>query len=132
MKERKKIVGKSLSERITARSSKKTAGRSDLNRGTFLALRNEVKQAIDDGWSVKTIWETLRDEGKISYGYQPFRRYANSLIRAPEKARANVVEGRASGRTDAAPTSQRMGAREKPTRIGEFRFESEPKKEDLL
>lgn len=38
------------------------------------------KLAFDDGWSVKSIWETLHEEGKITFSYQSFRNYVNSII----------------------------------------------------
>ena len=60
-------MAKSLSERITARMVKKKPSRSAQNRAAFLALRVDIKQALDDGWPVKSIWETLHEEGKIDF-----------------------------------------------------------------
>jgi hypothetical protein len=71
----------SLSRRIAARAiaeSGNSSGRA--NRATFLGLRNEVRRAIEDGWSVLSIYHALRDEGAVSFGYQAFRRYVKALI----------------------------------------------------
>jgi hypothetical protein len=53
-------------------------------------MRGDVKQAIDDGWPVKTIWETLHEEGKVSFSYQAFRGYVNRLILSPPASREAV------------------------------------------
>jgi len=73
---------KSLSDRIAERMNTRKLTRSGRNRANFLAVRNEVKQAIDDGWPIKAIWATLYDEGKIAFGYDAFISYVNRLIRS--------------------------------------------------
>ena len=81
---------KNLSARIAERAARKKPPRNGQNRVTFLAMRGDVKQAIDDGWPVKTIWETLHEEGKVSFSYQAFRSYANRLILSSPASRATV------------------------------------------
>jgi hypothetical protein len=106
-------MGKSLSERIAARAANNKPSRSGQNRGAFLALRSEVEQALDDGWPVKTIWETLHQEGKITFSYQSFRGYANRLILARAQAAqpsAVVDQGRAL-RPGAGATGKAVGER---------------------
>lgn len=71
---------KSLSARIAERTGIKTPSRNAKNRAAFLAVRPDIKQAMDDGWPVKTIWETLHAEGKITFSYQAFRGYVNRII----------------------------------------------------
>ena len=70
-----------LSARIAKRNElQKNTTRNARNLAAFLAVRLDVKEALDDGWPVKTIWETLHDEGKITVSYQAFRGYVNRLI----------------------------------------------------
>jgi hypothetical protein len=71
---------KSLSERIANSALKNSAGRNDRNRAAFILVRGDVSKAVDDGYSLLSIWETLRDEGRIQYTYQTFRRYARVLL----------------------------------------------------
>ena len=129
-------MGKSLSERIAARAANSKPSRRAQNRGAFLALRSEVEQALDDGWPVKTIWETLHQEGKVTFSYQSFRGYANRLILARRHGRqpAGVADQSKALRPAASATSQALGDRtaQKAAGIGGFRFESEPRKEELL
>ncbi len=45
------------------------------NKVEFLALRDDISEALEKGWSVTAIWETLRDEGSITASYNTFRLY---------------------------------------------------------
>ncbi len=132
-------MAKSLSARIAERIARKKPAGNVRNRATFLALRGEVKQAIDDGWPVKTIWETLHDEEKVTFSYQAFRGYVNRLILLPP------VSGEAAPAAVVADQSRQAASRlalqsaknpaewqpEKPAATG-FTFNRTPKKEDLL
>ena len=132
-------MAKSLSARIAERIARKKPAGNVRNRAAFLALRGEVKQAIDDGWPVKTIWETLHDEEKVAFSYQAFRGYVNRLILSPS------VSGEAASMPAVADQSRQVAPRlalpsaknrsewkpEKPAAIG-FTFNRTPKKEDLL
>lgn len=76
-----KPVGQTLSQRIAARIQRKPdACIASRNRSTFLSLRSEIQLAYKDGWSLLSIWKTLHDEGRVSFTYQAFRRYAHQLI----------------------------------------------------
>lgn len=76
---------KTLSTRIAERTGLKTPTRNAKNRASFLVLRPDIEQALNDGWPVKTIWETLHEEGKITFSYQAFRGYVNRLILSSNK-----------------------------------------------
>jgi hypothetical protein len=69
----------SLTERI-ATTYRKSAHAPHLNRATILSLRSEIRQALGDGWSVLAIYKTLRDEGRVRFSYQAFRRHVNFLL----------------------------------------------------
>ena len=137
-------MAKSLSERIAARSVKKNPSRSAQNRAAFLALRVDIKQALDDGWPVKSIWETLHEEGKVDFSYQAFRGYANRLILSPPATEPStqVPAGVPATPVDKAPipgqdTSAAQQATTKAhetkpnTPVG-FTYNPIPNKEDLL
>jgi len=132
-------MAKSLSARIAERIARKKPAGNVHNRAAFLALRGEVKQAIDDGWPVKTIWETLHDEEKVAFSYQAFRGYVNRLILSPpmngEAAPTSVVADQSRQVAPRlAPQSAKQPSEskpEKPAATG-FTFNRTPKKEDLL
>ncbi len=70
----------SLSARIAARAVSKKTSISAQNRAAFLVVREDVRLALNDGWSSKTIWETLLEEEKISCSYPTFNSYVTKLI----------------------------------------------------
>lgn len=74
-------MAKSLSQRIADRAAKeKKPSRAGMNRAAFLATRPEIVLAIRDGWPLKTIWEQLRFEGKLTFGYDAFLNYVRKTI----------------------------------------------------
>lgn len=121
---------KSLSERIAQRVKTKKPSQFGKNRAAFLAVRAEVKQALEDGWSVKTVWETLHDEGKIGFSYHAFIRYVNQLIRqVPPSSAAEPAPKAGQGAQAPAAAKQKPSS---PPDVGGFTFESIPNKEDLF
>jgi hypothetical protein len=127
---------KSLSERIAARTVKQKPSRSAKNRATFLALRVDIKQALNDGWPVKSIWETLHEEKKVEFSYQAFRGYSNRLILSPptpelptpipDEVAPALRLGNPKQSASSKPTVK------KPEPPAGFNFNSKPNKEDLL
>ncbi|MEO5793728.1 MAG: TraK family protein [Rhodoferax sp.] len=71
---------KTLSERIAERAANIEQGRNARNRAAFILIRADVSKAVDDGYSLFSIWETLLEEGRIPYTYQTFRRHARLLL----------------------------------------------------
>lgn len=68
-----------LSDRIAKRVRTKSKYAPHNNLAAVLALRKDIQQALNDGWSVRTIHQTLHDEGKVAFSYQAFRRYVNRM-----------------------------------------------------
>ena len=131
-------MAKSLSARIAERIARKKPAGNVRNRAAFLALRGEVKQAIDDGWPVKTIWETLHGEGKVAFSYQAFRGYVNRLILSPsangEATPLVVADQPRQAAPRSVPQSAKTPAEWQPAKLAAtgFTFNRTPKKEDLL
>lgn len=114
---------KSLSERIAAKVLKKklplSHGDQNQNRAVFLLLRQEIKKALDDGWPMRSIWEILHEEGKVTFGYDSFRRYTRRLIALPLIHLEHDTTETPKRKTDETP------------QIRGFTFNPSPKKEDL-
>ena len=113
---------KSLSERIAARATTKKAQ----NRSAFLALREEINQAVLDGWSIKTIWETLQAEGKISFGYETFIKYVNSHIKT--NLQSIIVPVPETITTNREQNKPKVSKHDIPG----FNYEAIPSKKDLI
>jgi hypothetical protein len=119
-------MAKSLSERIAERAKAAKQGKGGRNRAIVLALREDIKGALDDGWPVKAIWETLHEEGKVPFGYQSFRNYVNRLILEKQEVSAPTT-------ADQQPEEKpEPGKTAKPEGIAGFKFNSIANKEELL
>ena len=111
----------SLSARIAEAVKKKpTLSHSVQNRAAFLILRSEIKQALDDGWTVKRIWETLSEEGKVDFCYTAFVGYTNRLILSTAKSPDNQANPAnqvpVSTRQDGRTTGQIIHGESRPLR----------------
>lgn len=51
------------------------------NLVAFLAVRADIKEALDAGYPVKTVWENMRELKRIEFGYDTFLNYVNRQIR---------------------------------------------------
>ena len=71
-----------LAQRIAAEALAEHSTRAK-NRALFLAVREEVRQALELGWPVKRIWRTLAKEKRIPFGYDAFIGYVDRLILKP-------------------------------------------------
>ena len=125
-------MAKRLSARIAERTGRKTPSRNGRNRAAFLAVRDDVKQALDDGWPVKAIWETLHEERKITFSYPAFCRYVKRLIvgRRLEIGR-DVVAGK-KGKRESEQEGFNSVDKNSTAGLPSFTFNSTPKKEDLI
>lgn len=66
---------KSLTENLTTSIQSQQRMNARKNKVEFLALREDISEALEKGWSITAIWETLRDEGSFTATYNTFRLY---------------------------------------------------------
>lgn len=105
---------KTLSERIALFTDKhKSTGKQFLP--VFIALKPDIEQALQDGWTVHQVWSTLYDEGKIKCSYQWFRTLVNRHIADNRKQKIRIAPGKS------AVTDQ-----------DGFRFNAATEKEELI
>ncbi|MFT4059266.1 MAG: TraK family protein [Legionella sp.] len=79
-----------MSKRIAEREAKKITTTNSKNKVAFLALKSDIQDALSVGWSKKVIWETLFEEGKISFSYKTFRTYVSQFILLTECSEKSV------------------------------------------
>lgn len=91
---------KALTERIAERQRSAAPSSAGANRAVMLALRGDIQQALDDGWSVLAIYQTLHDEGQLTFSYQAFRRHVNRHLLGKQPAQPKQ---RASSSTTEKP-----------------------------
>ena len=101
-----------LSEWVKKREPPRT--KRDIQKIAFLAVRADVKAAIEAGYALKTIWEHMTETGKITYRYATFLKYANL------ECKTVPVGG---------TPEQKMS---QSAKITGFTFNAIPKEEDLI
>ena len=76
-------MAKSYTEQLAEWVKKREASRprQDKNVVAFLAVRADVKDAMDAGYALKTIWEHLHETGKIAYRYETFLKHVKRHIK---------------------------------------------------
>ena len=123
---------KRLSDRIGERVRENRL----INRARFLALRSEIQEALNDGWSMSAIHSTLLDEGKIAFCYSSFVNYARKLgLRSPLPVEnVVVVEDEKNAVPVTQVVTQKVEAKkpEVKSTIRGFDFNPKPNKEDLV
>ncbi|KGW20484.1 hypothetical protein Y045_401 [Burkholderia pseudomallei MSHR2451] len=112
---------KTLSERIAARVGTAPASTSHSNRAVVMALREDIQQAISDGWSILAIYRTLHDEGQVVFSYQAFRRHVNRLLL-----------GKAASKTRSTRSLRKQAIESTLSPVQSFTFNAQPNEKDLL
>jgi Iap family predicted aminopeptidase len=119
---------KSLTENMTTCKQLQPRTSARNNKVEFLAMREDISDALEKGWSVKIIWETLRDEGSFTATYNTFRLYVLKYMHSqkPGYWLKEEIEQRPK-RLVQDPTKMK-----KPTAIPSFTFNPIPNPEELL
>lgn len=104
-------MGKNLLEYITSKNSKKEPSQGAKNRTAFLAQFDDIKDALAAGCSKKDVWEALKEQGKINFGYIAFLRYVKGIMESgavSKKPDEQPVRKEDSISSDAASSSPRI------------------------
>ncbi|WP_058499716.1 TraK family protein [Legionella gratiana] len=110
----------SLSERIAAKQMTRKCSDKSVNKAAFLAQKPDIDAALADGWSIKLVWETLVEEGKISFSYKTFCGYvARSIAAEKRPSQENIKE-------------DKQAKSKAKTEIRGFTFNPKPNLEELL
>lgn len=129
-----------LAARIEKRAAKKR--RQDAAAVAFLAVRADVKAAMDAGYAVSTIYEDMHEIGRVKCSYETFRKHVQRFIKAvPEPSRPPAPSAVPEKGTQ--PTPQERGSKARAPKAPEpkkseqagiagFKFNPKPNKEDLL
>ncbi len=128
---------KSYPDQLGEWIKRQNKGLRDRNLVAFLAVVDDVRAAVEAGYSVKAIWTNMRESKRIDFGYDSFLKYANRLVAKPNKTAktssvgpdmANDKPGQQKPVTKTRPHSYPSS----PAASAGFTFNATPKKEDLL
>jgi hypothetical protein len=112
-------------ERVASRASLRNS-----YRATFVALRPLVEGALAAGYSMKTTWETLRAESKLTMTYETFRVHCSKAglghaAQDPPRVRAQADEQRRAAVASASPLQR------SEERAPSFRHNAMPQKDEI-
>lgn len=136
-----------LEKWVQERDKRQKKRRQDASAVEFLAVKKDVTEAIEAGYSLKTIWEYLKEGEKVRSTYETFRRHVKRFIKSAPKAQATLAaknevaapsaEKQPDDKPEAAAPkakSSEAKAKEKPQLpgTGGFNYQAKPNKEDLI
>lgn len=126
-----------LAEWVESRAAKKR--RRDEAAVAFLAVRADVEAALASGYALVTIWEHMRETGKVKFSYETFRSHARRHIKAKPAdvpaPQAKAAEPAPAPKTPEPRRPKQGGKAEKPAPAAAptgFTFNPTPDKKDPL
>lgn len=127
-------MAKTYSEQLGEWVKKKESTQRDKNLVAFLAVRDDVKMAVEAGFAVKTIWANMHELKRIEFGYDTFLNYVNRLIRRDQKNKStsstkekltdNTCSNDSAATVDSNIPTENM--------LPEFTFNPVPNREELI
>ncbi|HFS5639805.1 TPA: TraK family protein [Legionella pneumophila] len=119
---------KTLTENIMTSQQSQQRTNTRKNKVEFLAMREDISEALEKGWSITVIWETLRDEGSFTATYNTFRLYVLKYLNGqkPGYSQQATIDQRAKNQARNGPKMN------KPASIPSFTFNPIHNPEDLV
>lgn len=126
-------MSKRYSDQLGEWVKQKQSRTRDKNLVSFLAVKADVQEALNEGYAAKTIWEHMFENKRIEFGYDTFLNYTNRQIRRHPSGDASIQNERSPTPKDKniKPQQEPQKTATKPQQLG-FIFDSSPKKEDYL
>ena len=121
-----------LIERVALRLQKRDKSARTVNRAFVVAHKEEIREALDGGFSVKDVWETLSEEGAVPFGYQAFRRHVNGAILNAKPSTSTAPRTPATPAPISKLPAVNKTAGPQTAGIPGFTFDPNPNREDLF
>lgn len=103
-------MAKNYTDELARWATKRQGKAREKNLVTFHALQDDVRAALDAGFSAKTIWAHMQEQGRVDFGYETFLDYVKRVIKtsriAKPSTRAGEMPSNASRATDPLPLIQ--------------------------
>jgi hypothetical protein len=118
-------MGKNYPDQLGDWVRQRAATTRDKNLVAFLAVRDDVRAALDAGFAAKTVWSNLHESKRIAVSYTAFLRYVRKFL---DQAAVSPLASQ-------APSTLPDGSSRHitpPAKPAGFVFNPTPKKEELL
>lgn len=86
-------MAKSYTDELAQWATKRQGKARERNLVIFHGLQDDVRAALDAGYSSKTIWAHMQDQGRIDFGYETFLMYVNRVIKTARSAKPSHRSG---------------------------------------
>ena len=84
---------KNYTDQLAHWATKRQGRTRERNLVVFHALQDDVRAALDAGFSSKTIWAHMQEQGRIDFGYETFLDYVNRVIKTARMAKPGARSG---------------------------------------
>jgi hypothetical protein len=121
-------MAKRYSEELATWLEKKTKTKRRLDTAAvaFLKVKADIIDAMERGYAMTTIWEHMRETGRVKASYETFRRHVKRYITVKIPP-AKQVQVQPTKMADKPKNTQK-----KTTTIRGFHFNPIPNKDDLF
>lgn len=96
----------------------------------FLAVRADVIEATAAGYALKTIWEHLREAGRVSFRYETFLKHVRRHITNPTTEQSKPVPVKRSNERPNKPIHE--SKKTQPVGIPSFNYNPRMEDKDLI
>ena len=90
-------------------------------------MREDISEALEKGWSMTVIWETLRDERSFTATYNTFRLYVLKYLNGQKSGYSQKESGEVRTKNPAVNSSEK-----KDISFPIFKYNPIPNIKDLL
>ena len=94
-------MAKNYTDELAQWARKRQGKARERNLVTFHGLQDDVRAALDAGFSSKTIWAHMHEQGRVDFGYETFLSYVTRVIKTAPSARPDLRSGQDSTALDA-------------------------------
>ncbi len=132
---------KSYSDELAEWVRRRPSTKRDKNVVAFLAVRDDVEEALSKGYPVSTIWAHMYENKRVAFRYEMFLHYVNRHIRRPKEQPATIATVTAPGSPAAGKATVPKPGKQAPVSVVKsspssapagFTFNAAPNKEELL
>lgn len=95
----------------------------------FISQMDEIQTALNDGYTVKDIWQILHEEGRMPIQYRAFTSYVNRYLKETVTTDSQAITGEENAKKEGDEKTDRKNT----TKPKKFNFDPTPlPKDDLI
>ncbi|WP_211830978.1 TraK family protein [Kistimonas asteriae] len=98
----------------------------------FLALMDEISEAMDKGWNARQIWMQLSSEGAIHIQYVQFARYIERYIKQKDTQKPVETSTVVESPKKEEPVPEKSEPKKATAETGSFTYTSSIEDDDLI